>query len=194
MPLIWTKVTFEGLILLSSIHYTSCIISRLWTLFVVNTFTTYLPNFPSYPTYPITNHITPSLQQLHWLPIHTRIPFKLCLLMCNKYSSFSSHYMSSMVTSCSSILSRQSLRSASKGDFICVGFCLKFGNRAFSWPWTAFQNWSTALQLSENSRQDWKRIFFHWTTTSHILLISTRHRERLVFYIVCATNVICIVL
>lgn len=78
------------------------------------------------------DHITPSLQKLHWLPIHARIHFKICLLMYNIYSNSSPHYMSSMVTSCSSILSRQCLRSASKGDFICMGSRLKFGNRAFS--------------------------------------------------------------
>ena len=56
------------------------------------------------------DHITPSLQQLHWLPIHSRIHFKICLLIYNIHSNSSPHYMSSMVTSCSSILSRQCLR------------------------------------------------------------------------------------
>ena len=78
------------------------------------------------------NHISPALQQLHWLPIHSRIHFKICLLMYNIYSGSSPQYMSSMVTPCSSILSRKSLRSASKGDFVCTRSCLQFGNRAFS--------------------------------------------------------------
>ena len=57
-------------------------------------------------------------------------------------------------------------------------------------PWlgTAFQNRSAIQQLLDNSRQDWKLIFFHLTMTSHLLLISTRHRDRFIFYIVRATK------
>lgn len=78
------------------------------------------------------DHISPALQQLHWLPIHSRIHFKICLLMYNIYSGSSPQYMSSMVSPCSSILSRKSLRSASKGDYVCTRSCLRFGDRAFS--------------------------------------------------------------
>ena len=78
------------------------------------------------------DHITPSIRQLHWLPIQARITFKICLLMFNIYSGAAPLYLSSLVTPCSSILSRQSLRSASNGDFVCVRSRLKFGNRAFT--------------------------------------------------------------
>ena len=78
------------------------------------------------------DHITPSLRQLHWLPIPARITFKICLLMYNVYTGSCPSYMSSLVTPCESLLSRRCLRSASKGDFVCARSQLKFGNRALS--------------------------------------------------------------
>ena len=78
------------------------------------------------------DHITPSLQQLHWLPIQTRITFKICLLVFKIFCGIAPQFMISMVTQCSSIMSRQSLRLASNGDFIHVRSHLQFGNRAFS--------------------------------------------------------------
>src|SRR6218665_3714441 len=47
------------------------------------------------------DHITPTLKQLHWLPIHARIAFKISLLMYHIHSGTSPSYMSSMVTPCS---------------------------------------------------------------------------------------------
>jgi len=78
------------------------------------------------------DHITPSMRQLHWLPIQARITFKICLLLYNIYTGSSPHYMSSLVTLCASLPSLQSLRSASKSDFACLRSRLQFGNRAFS--------------------------------------------------------------
>src|SRR6218665_1189638 len=52
------------------------------------------------------DHITPTLKQLHWLPIHARIVFKISLLMHHIHSGTSSSYMSSMVTPCSASRSR----------------------------------------------------------------------------------------
>ncbi len=78
------------------------------------------------------DQVTLSMRQLHWLPIQARITFKICLLMFHIYTGSSPHYMSSLVTLCTSLASRQSLRSASKGDFACVRSRLQFGNRAFS--------------------------------------------------------------
>src|SRR6218665_4153466 len=43
------------------------------------------------------DHITPTLKQLHWLPIHARIAFKISLLMYHIHSGTSPSYMSSMV-------------------------------------------------------------------------------------------------
>jgi len=77
------------------------------------------------------DHITPTLKQLHWLPIHARIAFKISLLMYHIHSGTSPSYMSSMVTPCSASRSR-GLRSSTRGDFAVIRTNLKFGNRAFS--------------------------------------------------------------
>src|SRR6218665_1002669 len=47
------------------------------------------------------DHITNTLKQLPWLPIHARIAFKISLLMYHIHSGTSPSYMSSMVTPCS---------------------------------------------------------------------------------------------
>src|SRR6218665_2755873 len=44
------------------------------------------------------DHVTPRLKQLHWLPLHASIAFKISLLMYHIHSGTSPSYMSSMVT------------------------------------------------------------------------------------------------
>ena len=58
------------------------------------------------------DHITPALQQLHWLPIKARISFKICVLMFNIHSGSCPCYMTSLVTPCTTVESRSSLRSS----------------------------------------------------------------------------------
>jgi len=79
----------------------------------------------------LRDHITPSLRQLHWLPIQARISFKICLLMFKVKSCSAPLYMSSLVTPCTALESRRWLRSASKGDFVMKRTNLQFGNRMF---------------------------------------------------------------
>src|SRR6218665_2621544 len=64
------------------------------------------------------DHITPSLRQLHWLPIQARISFKICLLLFKVMSGAVPPYMSSLATLCTAVESRRGLRSASKEDFV----------------------------------------------------------------------------
>src|SRR6218665_2239433 len=75
--------------------------------------------------------LSPTLKQLHWLPIDARIALKISLLMYHIHSGTSPSYISSMVTPCSASRSR-GLRSATRGDFAVIRTNLKFGNRAFS--------------------------------------------------------------
>ena len=78
------------------------------------------------------DHLTPATKELHWLPIRARISFKINLLMFNIYSGSSPLYMASLVSPCATSISRRSLRSATKGDFITPRSNLQFGNRSFS--------------------------------------------------------------
>jgi len=78
------------------------------------------------------DHVTPTLRELHWLPIQARINFKICLLMYRIYTNCSPAYLSSLVTPCSSLQSRRGLRSSSQGDFVVTRSLKKLGNRAFA--------------------------------------------------------------
>jgi Reverse transcriptase (RNA-dependent DNA polymerase) len=78
------------------------------------------------------DHITPALRQLHWLPVKARITYKICLLMYNINSGSCPHYMSSLVTPCSQLQSRNNLRSSAKGDYAIQRTTRTLGRRAFS--------------------------------------------------------------
>jgi len=60
------------------------------------------------------DHITPSLCQLHLLPILARISYKICLLMLNVMLRSAPPYMSSLVAPCAALESKRGLHSASK--------------------------------------------------------------------------------
>jgi len=45
------------------------------------------------------DHVTPALYELHWLPIHSWIQFKLCLLIHHAIGGRSQPYISELVTS-----------------------------------------------------------------------------------------------
>src|SRR5688572_32777961 len=64
------------------------------------------------------DHITPALRSLHWLPVCERIRFKLALLMYRARTDHLPSYLTSMVTLCSSVKGRSSLRSASAGKYV----------------------------------------------------------------------------
>jgi hypothetical protein len=74
-------------------------------------------------------HVTPLFRELHWLPVQARIQYKLCLMM---YNITAPVYLAEMTTPCSSLQSRQSLRSASSGRYIVPTTKLKFGERSFA--------------------------------------------------------------
>ena len=59
----------------------------------------------------LRDHVTPALQQLHWLPIQYRIIYKLCVRMYFVHTGRSPAYLSSLVTATSDLASRQALRS-----------------------------------------------------------------------------------
>jgi hypothetical protein len=78
------------------------------------------------------DHVTPSLQSLHWLPVTYRITYKLCLLMHLVHIGRSPTYLTELVTATSELPSRRSLRSASSQRYEVPRTSLKFGERSFS--------------------------------------------------------------
>jgi len=77
-------------------------------------------------------HVTPCLFQLHWLPVHWRIQFKLCCIMHSVFNGNCPAYLSDIVQTVSASRPRLRLRSSSSTDYVLPRLCIKFGERAFS--------------------------------------------------------------
>jgi hypothetical protein len=79
-----------------------------------------------------SDHITPALIQLHWLPVKYRIIYKLCMLVHKSQNGLSPSYLTELFQPISGLVSRASLRSASTHALEIPATRLHFGNRAFS--------------------------------------------------------------
>ena len=76
--------------------------------------------------------ITPILRNLHWLPIHQRINFKVLLLVYKIINSQAPQYFHNLISLRSNTLQRP-LRSSSTLKLTCgPRVCTRYGNRAFS--------------------------------------------------------------
>ena len=81
----------------------------------------------------LRDHVTPALQQLHWLPVQYRITFKLCLLMHKIHTKRAPSYLTDKVTATADLQSRAGLRSASTSKYQIPRTRIKFGERTFSY-------------------------------------------------------------
>ena len=86
--------------------------------------------------------VSPALIQLHWLPVRSRIIYKLCVLMYRIRAGNCPSYLSSIVepASARSTRSRSGLRSADSGDYTLPHLRTKLGERAFSYSGPAAWN------------------------------------------------------
>ena len=81
------------------------------------------------------DHVTASLIQLHWLPVHWRIQLKLCCIM---HSVFMATVLYIWLTSyilVTAACSRSGLRSATSSNFALPQLRSRFGERSFSARW-----------------------------------------------------------
>jgi len=78
------------------------------------------------------DHVTPSLCQLHWLPIPARIDYKLCLLVHKSFVGQVPDYITELLTPAASDPSLSSLRSSSSSNLIVRRARRKIGDRAFA--------------------------------------------------------------
>ena len=77
-----------------------------------------------------TEHITPVLRKLHWLPVQYRINFKVLLLVYKGLNGLAPAYISELLQHCTS---SRSLRSSSQRLLSIPRTSLKtYGDRAFS--------------------------------------------------------------
>jgi len=78
------------------------------------------------------DHVTPALQQLHWLPIDYRITYKLCLIMHLVHTKRAPQYLSDSVQTVARSSSRPGLRSSNTAVYVKPRCKTKFGERGFS--------------------------------------------------------------
>ena len=77
-------------------------------------------------------HVTPSLIQLHWLPVCWRIDFKLCTIMHTVHTGRCLAYLQ-LIHTVSSTTTCPGLHSAVSTDYVVPQPRTKFGERAFSY-------------------------------------------------------------
>lgn len=75
------------------------------------------------------DHITPTLKELHWLPVKSRIEYKILLLVFKCINGKAPEYLSSMIEA---YIPTRSLRSESKYLLKEKSALKKYGDRAFS--------------------------------------------------------------
>lgn len=85
------------------------------------------------------DHVTPTLQQLHWLPIEFRIQYKLCLLMHLIHSNKAPQYLQDIVST-TSRSTRPGLRSGNTALYVKPRTRTKFGERGFGFAGPASWN------------------------------------------------------
>jgi len=93
---------------------------------VLNTATCYVADLLPY------HHVTLVQRSLHWLPIHQRIQYKLCILMYGAAHGYAPDYITNMVTLTSATSSRSHLRSANSLTFDTPQMLMRMGDCALS--------------------------------------------------------------
>jgi hypothetical protein len=97
------------------------------------------------------DHVTPALIQLHWLPVQSRITYKLCVLMYQAHTGVLPAYLNETLNSCQNTVRRPGLRSASTLDFTTPRLRSKFGERAFSFAGPhAWNSLPSEIRSAEN--------------------------------------------
>jgi hypothetical protein len=110
------------------------------------------------------DHVTPSLIQLHWLPVRFRVQYKLCTLMHHIHIGRAPTYLINSVQATSTSPTRSGLRSASTTNYVTPRLRTKFGERAFSFAgpaaWNALPTDLRALTSSSTFRRRLKTHLF----------------------------------
>lgn len=88
----------------------------------------------------LRDHATPALKQLHWLPIESRITYKLCLIMHFVHVDQAPPYLADCVRTVAESTSRPGLRSADTAAYAKPSTRTKFGERGFRFAGPAAWN------------------------------------------------------
>jgi len=74
------------------------------------------------------DHVSPTLKELHWLPIKQRVDYKLCLLVHKVVVGYAPSYLTDILTAVTDVPSQSTLRAASNGDYVVPRTRLKFNS------------------------------------------------------------------
>jgi len=132
------------------------------------------------------DHVSAAAIQLHWLPIESRIQYKICLLVHLSLNSKAPSYISSLIQPVFTLSTRPTvLRSASNLDLLLPRSRLKFGERAFRI--VAPKVWNTLslnvrqISNTQTFKRNLKTFLF---CTSYNIHYSHSFPRRLTFYVV----------
>ena len=99
-----------------------------YTMIFLNLFSTLLLKFKLCCTPGLSySHISPSLIDLHWLPLHFRFPFKICSLMHKISHSNTPFFLFYLI-----LLRRAGLRSSTRSELFIVSPSHSYAKSAFS--------------------------------------------------------------
>jgi len=93
-------------------------------------------------------HVSPYLEQLHWLPVRARVQFKLCTLMHAIHNKQCPAYLADVVQLVGMASTRTGLCSADSSNYSLPRLNTRVGERTFSYAGPAAWN-----QLPERIRQ-----------------------------------------
>jgi len=79
-----------------------------------------------------SEHITPVLEDLHWLPVSRRVVFKMALMVWKCVHGVASAYLSDLCVYATAILGRQHLQSAVTGTLLVPRARTATGQRSFA--------------------------------------------------------------
>jgi len=79
-----------------------------------------------------SEHITPVLEDLHWLPVSQRVVFKTALMIWKCVHDVAPDYLGDLCVPATAISSRQHLRSAATGTLLVPHAWTATGQRSFA--------------------------------------------------------------
>ena len=110
------------------------------------------------------DHISGGLRQLHWLPVESRIRFKLCLMMHLAHTGRCPSYITDLLHPVSTSSSRSGLQSASTAQYLKPKLRTVFGERAFAFAgpkaWNDLPSHLHSIQSTKTFKKQLKTFLF----------------------------------
>ena len=79
----------------------------------------------------VSDHVTPPMRELHWLPVTFRVQYELCLMAHASVNGRSPEYITDVLVPMPSLHGRATLRSSTSGSFDVPRTRTGFGERGF---------------------------------------------------------------